>query len=166
MLRFVTPAADFRLRGDLLHRILSAMHLVAIGTPDIVGGMRTRAPIVSRVSQVASEAHRVLSCDRSLCTGTEIHDSRPLSSFGFDMRSPGAMTGLALETAVTERSPWIVGLRVLGPKEGQYLWIVMAAQAGVGSLRTVGGWRWRGSGVRGNAVCRVRADREESHQCH
>lgn len=115
------------------------MHLVAIGATHFVGGVRASSPVVRGVALVAAQTHRILARDRrSGRPRAEFDDARRLSPFGFDMRSSRSMAGLTLETAVPERSPRVVGLRVLGTKERQYLRIIVAAQTRVGPLGAVG----------------------------
>ena len=67
-----------------------------------------------------------------------------------DVRAAGSVAGLALQPAVTEGAARIIRTRMLGAEDARDARIVVTTEAGVGSLRAVGGGMRRA--VRGAAA--------------
>jgi hypothetical protein len=112
MLDLVAFGADFRLRRGAPNRVLSLVHLVAIGAGDITRRVRAGAPGMGSVRLMASEAHGILLRRRSMRAGAEVDDAGRLPALGFDMRIARPVAGLTLQPAMSEGTAGIIRLCV------------------------------------------------------
>jgi hypothetical protein len=92
---------------------------------------------VCRIRLMAAQALRVLfECGRQRF-GTEVDHARQRSATRLHVSTPRSVTGLALQSAVAERSIGIAGLCVLGAEQARDGGVVVTCEAGIGSLWTV-----------------------------
>ena len=99
-----------------------------------------------RVRLMAAQASGVLLGRRGERFGTEVVHARQWAAARRDVRAARAVTGLALQSAMTEGAVRIVRARMLGAENARDVGVAaMTTEAGVGSLRAVGGRRRGGA---------------------
>ena len=145
-LGLVAGGAYVDLSRGALNWIFVCVQCVTAGAGDIRGGMRTCRPVVGGIALMATQAHGVLFGCRRAGLGTKINHARQRTAAGLNVCTARTMTGLALQPALSERTPAIPGTRVLGVKQARDGRIAMATQTGIGTLRAVPGIGrvWRG----------------------
>lgn len=165
VLCLMTGGADLNLRGCCLHGILGGVQVVAARAGDVVRGMGTRWPIVRGVRLMTSQALGVLFGCRCQGFRSEIDHTGQRTAARFHMRTSRTVTGLALQPPVPEGPVGIIGSCMLGAEDARDRGIVVTAEAGVGSLRTVGriGMRWA-IGLRCGDDLRWSIGRERVHE--
>ena len=95
--------------------------------------------------------------------GTEVNDFGRIT-LCIDVGPAWPMAGLALQTAVSERTTRIVRTCVLGVEDARDGGIVVAPEAGIGSVRAVGrGWRRRTVGSKRG--CDPRCHHAQRNRC-
>jgi hypothetical protein len=137
VLDLVTFSADIRLGCCLAHRILHLMHLVTVSAGDVVSSMSTRHPVMRRVRLVTTEAHGILFCDRRAGLRSKVDDAGRLPPLRLGVRTARAVTGLALQPAVSERAMQVIGEGMPGPEDRHDLGFVVTIETGVSTLRAV-----------------------------
>jgi hypothetical protein len=141
-LQFVAVVADVRLGRSLQHSIAAAVTGMAAGARDVIRVVWPAMPAETNVRRVAFEAHTVLCGCRGRRVRTEFDERRralfPAPNSG-GVESARAMTGLALQLAVAERSTTVTRNGVLAAEQGKSLRIVVTAETGVGAIPAV--WR-------------------------
>jgi len=139
VLCLVTSGADLDLSRRGLHRILGGVQSVAARAGDIARCVGAGGPVVCGIALVATQASRVLLRRRSQRLRPKINHAGQWSSTRPHMRAAGAVAGLALQTAVTERTLGVIGPRMGGAENAGDSGVVVAAETGIGPLRTVDG---------------------------
>jgi hypothetical protein len=91
------------------------------------------------------------------CFRPKIGQPRQRSSARLYMRASWSMARLALQTTMSEWAVWVIGSGVLGAENSGNAAIVMTAEAGISSIRTVDGIGMRraigGRPVGGDCMC-------------
>jgi hypothetical protein len=95
---------------------------------------------------VTGQTLRVLPQRRCQRFGTEVDHAGERTAPGLHVRASRAVARLALKSAVAEGPARVIRLRVLGVEDPGDRRVVMATQAGVGSLRAIGRTRLRAEG--------------------
>jgi len=165
VLCLMTPGADLDLRGGCLHGVLGGMQIVTARAGDIVRSMGARWPIVRGIRLMTGQALGILLVRGRHRVRPEIDHTRERTAARFHMRTSRTVTGLALQAPVPEGSVGIIGSCMLGAENARDRGIVVTAEAGVGSLRTVGriGMRWA-IGLRCGDDLRWSIGRERVHE--
>lgn len=137
VLRLMTARAHIDLGGRGQYRILGRVQRVAACAGHVVRRVGTDRPVMGSIQLMAAKTLCVLPGDRSQRLGAEVEHAGQRAALRTHMCTARPVAGLALQAAVPEGTVWIIRTGVLGTEYSCGRRIVMAAEAGIRSLRTV-----------------------------